>query len=558
MEVGGTLTVIPQLSVLTINQDYGYKQSWINNYKPLASTYQTGSYTFDNWSRENSCQAITIANSTEDGMEITSSNSYPTLNTSIYQQFGYDAVESATDKFKIEFDWAYNNLDTSTESNVTMYVKVKADHGNHWLYNPNLATCAWNTSVDYIEITEDAPVGVMEWQTFSRYFTGLPMNGPYTISFYGLGVAAVDLRIRNVRFVALGQGITINQYLRQADNPISVREINEFFNDPSKIVIAKSYTVDNAVTGLTRSLNYTIGDVDDSGIDNVIEQFAGSLSIYNETLTKVAAKFVTDWAADYLTGGVVVTSSTNDIVFTANVAGVDFSGSTSIGNVIGSLDGSVVNTTANSAGTSQIDKVTLTGVSGTADITVNETTQEAVYNSTLTQTASDFVTNFQAFYPGITLSSSGADIFFEKDDAGNFSGSSTISNQTGDLSGSFTTTQAGSDPVARVDTITLSGRTGTADILCDGVTRLATFQNDYTEDWSTRGGSESDPIIELIGGEIGNQFSRPKHLLDLELYERNDAFLDIVGNLQDDLNQYSGADRKFVMSGGTYDVRIFR
>lgn len=74
--------------------------------------------------------------------------------------------------------------------------------------------------------------------------------------------------------------------------------------------------------------------------------------------------------------------------------------------------------------------------------------------------------------------------------------------------------------------------------------------------WSTRGGSEADPIIELVGGETGNQFSRPKHILDLELIEQNNAFLDIIGNLQDDLNQYSGSDRVFIINRATYDVKM--
>ena len=74
--------------------------------------------------------------------------------------------------------------------------------------------------------------------------------------------------------------------------------------------------------------------------------------------------------------------------------------------------------------------------------------------------------------------------------------------------------------------------------------------------WSTRGGGEADPIIELVGGEIGAQFARPKHILDLELYEQNNDFFDIIGNLQDDLNQYSGSDRVFIINRATYYVKM--
>jgi len=74
--------------------------------------------------------------------------------------------------------------------------------------------------------------------------------------------------------------------------------------------------------------------------------------------------------------------------------------------------------------------------------------------------------------------------------------------------------------------------------------------------WSTRGGSEADPVIELVGGETGNQFSRPKHILDLELYEQNNDFFDIIANLQDDLNQYSGSNRVFIINRATYYVKM--
>lgn len=76
-----------------------------------------------------------------------------------------------------------------------------------------------------------------------------------------------------------------------------------------------------------------------------------------------------------------------------------------------------------------------------------------------------------------------------------------------------------------------------------------------TRSWSTRGGSEADPIIELIGGELGNQFSRPKQIIDLDIYERNNGFLSLIGHLQDDLNKYSAVNRKFVINSANYDVK---
>ncbi len=70
----------------------------------------------------------------------------------------------------------------------------------------------------------------------------------------------------------------------------------------------------------------------------VVFDTAGSVD-----LTDTAAAFVTDYAADYLAEGIVVTSSGADLIFTAEVAGVPFD-SPVIDNTVGDLDGSVVNT----------------------------------------------------------------------------------------------------------------------------------------------------------------------------------------------------------------------
>ena len=66
------------------------------------------------------------------------------------------------------------------------------------------------------------------------------------------------------------------------------------------------------------------------------------------------------------------------------------------------------------AAQAQVDTVTLTGTVGTANVTAGGLTKLAEFNGTLTQTATDFVTDFAAAYlvVGITVTSSGADIIF--------------------------------------------------------------------------------------------------------------------------------------------------
>jgi hypothetical protein len=84
---------------------------------------------------------------------------------------------------------------------------------------------------------------------------------------------------------------------------------------------------------------------------------------------------------------------------------------------------------------------------------------------------------------------------------------------------------------------------------------MITTGGDKTDGWSTRGGSENDYIAELIGGEIGNQFSRQRQLLDISLHEQNSDFLYVFGRFEDSLNQYLAVNRKFIAVRAIYNVK---
>lgn len=150
-------------------------------------------------------------------------------------------------------------------------------------------------------------------------------------------------------------------------------------------------------------------------------------------LTQTATDFVTSWAADYLTEGVVVTSSGVDIIFTSSTYGIAFT-SPVITNTSGDLDGSVVNTQANVV----VGEATITEI-GTLTKTVTFATTGTV---DLTQTTADFVTANEANYAaeGITLTSSGADLIFTSDTAGVPFTSPVITNTAGDLDGTVANT----------------------------------------------------------------------------------------------------------------------
>jgi hypothetical protein len=60
-----------------------------------------------------------------------------------------------------------------------------------------------------------------------------------------------------------------------------------------------------------------------------------------------------------------------------------------------------------------------------------------------------------------------------------------------------------------------------------------------TTAWSTRGGSENKPLLELVGDELAEHFSRAKQLVDLQLWEsdKGPSTFNPIGSLQDDINK---------------------
>lgn len=101
--------------------------------------------------------------------------------------------------------------------------------------------------------------------------------------------------------------------------------------------------------------------------------------------------------------------------------------------------------TAYTAAVKQKETVTLTGTSGTATIAAaGGLTKTATFATDLTTTAANFVTAFAADYlaQGIVVTSSVADLIFEAQTAGVPFTAPTITNATGDLSGTVAHTTA--------------------------------------------------------------------------------------------------------------------
>lgn len=109
-----------------------------------------------------------------------------------------------------------------------------------------------------------------------------------------------------------------------------------------------NYAAGDHILGYTAAVKkkVTVTLAGTSGTANVTVGGVTKLATFATDLTTTAANFVTAWAAAYLAAGIVLTSSTADLIFEASVAGVDFAtGSTA--NVTTDLTGTHVVTTAN-------------------------------------------------------------------------------------------------------------------------------------------------------------------------------------------------------------------
>lgn len=159
-----------------------------------------------------------------------------------------------------------------------------------------------------------------------------------------------------------------------------------------------------------------------------------------------------------------MTSTTNHDAFTENSSSAYTLSLSSSSSESGDVSGT--------AHVAQVESLTLTGTSGTANVTGTcGLTKLATFNTDLTTTASDFVTAHAAAYAAagceVTVTSAGAVITFTAASAGVPFDAPVITNATGDLAGSVAHTTANTTVVYRIPegttrNFTLAGVNATA------------------------------------------------------------------------------------------------
>lgn len=299
---GATLSFFAPAKILRLMQDYGDKKSWIDNWDLKGSSYSLVGYAgFQSWTSVGPCDVVIPSKAgvdESDGMMIISHNSGTGLTKYQTQTFGSYAIPTAQ-TLQISMDYAFFNELSGTVYGFYIYVEIIC--GGYYLYTLNTYSCGWSGTRTGIQLYCDAAIqGWTSWVTYSRTVQSLPFAGPLTIKIYALPNGTTNNIfpvIKNIQFTSTNDVISTmrnNAALRGLNLLINVYHVIGWFSnlflkihnisnaprvlaDPDNIV-QKEYDISNAITGDDISFGFNLGDVVDSSIDNVLEQFAGALS----------------------------------------------------------------------------------------------------------------------------------------------------------------------------------------------------------------------------------------------------------------------------------------
>ena len=165
------------------------------------------------------------------------------------------------------------------------------------------------------------------------------------------------------------------------------------------------------------------------------------IAFYN-TLLDTADNFVDTYTWDFYAVGILLTHVDNVLYF-QETNGNDFSGTTGIGTLSGSLGGSATTVQSHQEGTPRIDTVTLSGTGGMASIICDSIRHYFFFEDSLAQTIDNFIARYysQWFASDVIMTRSGNSIVFTSRYKGqNFTGATAIQNVPNTYQGAISMT----------------------------------------------------------------------------------------------------------------------
>ena len=285
---GGKSLIIAPASTVECNQDYGYKESWIKNWQFKAETfsYSGGYYETKYWTRAGISYFYplnTLLKEEKDGIAFTTYiPSGAGYSNYFYQSFGTYAKASTK---ALGFEFQMCCISNGSFNNAKLYIEVKSDNGSYYLTNNTNLALKWSTTSAKIEITHNVTAGDFNWQKISYSIPSLPISGTYTIKIFTQTQSTnyYFIGIKDIKFFQTADTIFYYKTRLRAKlfNKWTVwrspwRQRTKYVDEAE--VVQKTYTVDNGINGKKMEFNYLIGDVVDSNVDNIPEQFCGALT----------------------------------------------------------------------------------------------------------------------------------------------------------------------------------------------------------------------------------------------------------------------------------------
>lgn len=288
---GSVVTIQRPAKKIICRQDYGYKESWLDNWKFEPDTFD--GTTFRHWIKDAGLVIGPVKEliaTEENGLYI---DNYNSTTGRIRQAFGYNAVvtDRGKDKFYLEFKYAIYNPTASTISSAAIITRLYSSaSGAALMPGANLDDGFWSTGDIILSMINVEP-GVTEWKTFKTQCpTGLPDAGPYWMEISKpYGTNRFYLLIKEIKIgVVSGDMITLTRTSamisrgsqRRGGFPTLSRGRMKVAMVEIKEITERIYEKTNPINGEEREYEFDLGDIIGSNIDNIIEQFAGGSVVY--------------------------------------------------------------------------------------------------------------------------------------------------------------------------------------------------------------------------------------------------------------------------------------
>lgn len=287
---GSLVTIQRPARKIICRQDYGNKESWLDNWKFEPDTFD--GTTFRRWTKISNLVIGPVKEliaTEENGFYIDVHNS--AADGYLTQAFGFNAIATNKDKFFLEFKYLLYNKTSAAIPSIKLYFRLASSATGASLHpGPNLDDGFWSTGSFFIYETQ-IPPGITEWKTFrTQCNTGMPDPGPYwmeilkpdsTDAIYlcvkdikvGVISGAMSTLTRTNAMIGKGSqrrgGYSTMSWGRMKLTAVEIKAITE-----------KVYEKANPILGEEREYEFDLGDIIGSNVDNVLEQYTGGSAIY--------------------------------------------------------------------------------------------------------------------------------------------------------------------------------------------------------------------------------------------------------------------------------------